>query len=251
MTHFHSAYHFPHPAQADPEGHGIIAVGGDLQPQTLLHAYSTGLFPWFSEGEPIAWWSPEPRCVLYPEDFSVKKSLKKSIRKSGYWLSVNHAFAEVMTICAHTRAEGTWITDDMIAAYCTLHGMGYAHSVEVWSNAENPAHAQLIGGLYGIKIGAGFFGESMFHKRTDASKMAFAFLVALAKQSDIRLIDCQVESPHLASLGAVSIRRQTFLNTLAEIIPKPTANWQTLAQHSTYFSVTSLLDTDYVYLPNN
>lgn len=242
--HFQSAYVFPEPKQADPAGKGVVAVGADLQPSTLLHAYSMGLFPWFNEGEPITWWSPDPRCVVYPQDFMIKKSLKKTIKKSSFMLSVNKAFDDVMTTCAHIRAEteGTWITDDMIKAYHRMHRLGFAYSIEVWdiqtcgtaiddlsvSDVTEPKNAnkELVGGLYGLKIGNCFFGESMFHKKTDASKMAFAFLNKLAKETGVMMIDCQVESNHLISLGAVTIKRQSFLDDVTRLVHQPTPDWQ-------------------------
>lgn len=254
------AYAFPHPNQADPDGHGMIAMGGDLAPTTLLHAYSKGLFPWFSDDEPIAWWSPDPRCVFYPDDFSPKKSLKKSIKKSPFTVSLNASFDAVIDICATIRAasQGTWITEDMIEAYSQLHQHGYAHSIEVWSADDSSAddaegssdptqqtHDQLVGGLYGIKLGNAFFGESMFHKRTDASKMAFSFLMKLAKQHNMALVDGQLENPHLMRLGAVLIDRDDFLDQLTDIMRQDTPDWSNL--NGKHFDVSTLLDASMNY----
>lgn len=196
-------------ALADPPG--LLAIGGDLSTERLIHAYSKGIFPWYSEGEPILWWTPEPRCVLFPNDFVLSKSLKKRSRKN-YRLSLNTAFGKVIEYCATVdkRRGHTWILPELIQAYSALHTLGYAHSLEVWLDEE------LIGGLYGIKLGRVFFGESMFSRSTDGSKLALAALSRVCRNSGVTLIDCQVENPHLLSLGACLLSRLDFENILRD-----------------------------------
>ncbi len=196
-------------ALADPPG--LLAIGGDLSTERLIHAYSKGIFPWYSEGEPILWWTPEPRCVLFPNDFVLSKSLKKRSRKN-YRLSLNAAFGKVIEYCATVdkRRGHTWILPELIQAYSALHTLGYAHSLEVWLDEE------LIGGLYGIKLGRVFFGESMFSRSTDGSKLALAALSRVCRNSGVTLIDCQVENPHLLSLGACLLSRLDFENILRD-----------------------------------
>lgn len=207
------AFGFPptHLALDDPPG--LLAMGGDLSPERLIHAYSRGIFPWYSDREPLLWWTPSPRCVLFPERIAVSKSLKKRLRKD-YTLSSNSAFGDVMAYCAtvNGRADNTWIHPEMIQAYTELHRLGYAHSVEVWLDAE------LVGGLYGLKIGRVFFGESMFSRRTDGSKIALVALAAMCTRAGIKLIDCQVENPHLLSMGASLLERLDFERILGENI---------------------------------
>lgn len=255
---FESHYTFPTPAIADPEGNGVIAIGADLMPDTLLHAYSQGLFPWFNEDEPIMWWSPNPRCVFYPQDFIAKKSLKKTIKKNNYWLTINTAFSDVIHHCATSRQEGTWISPDIINAYTKLNELNYAFSIEVWDspnsfyssedhllskkNNDITNESTLVGGLYGLKIGQAFFGESMFHKQTDCSKIAFFFLTQLANVTDVQLIDCQVESDHLMSLGALTIDRQTFLNHSQALCKKSSRDWQQLTKQTLWLPASLLLD---------
>lgn len=209
-------------ALTDPDG--LLAFGGDLSIPRLLKAYRLGIFPWFSEGQAIMWWSPDPRNVLFPEELNISRSLAKTCRKQPYEITLNKAFDKVIHACAQPRSddEGTWITDDMQQAYCDLHEAGHAHSVEAWQDG------QLVGGLYGIAIGQVFFGESMFARATDASKIAFVHLVRQLQTWNFQLIDCQVYSAHLQSLGASQISRAEFANYLDEYCEKDTksANWQ-------------------------
>jgi leucyl/phenylalanyl-tRNA--protein transferase len=200
-------------ALTDPDG--LLCAGGDLSPARLLEAYRRGIFPWFSEGQPILWWSPDPRTVLYPAEFRVSRSLAKTIRNRGFAVSVDRAFTDVMALCAdpRLRPEGTWISPQMRAAYQRLHDLGHAHSYETWDGDR------LVGGLYGVALGAVFFGESMFSLERDASKVALAALVRAMIERNGRLIDCQVASAHLESLGARSIPRRQFVRELAEAVP--------------------------------
>lgn len=191
----------------------MLAAGGDLAPDRLLAAYSRGIFPWYEEGQPILWWSPDPRAVLWPKDFKISRSLRRSRDKSGYEFRVDSAFAEVVNECAQPRhyGGGTWITADVAAAYGRLHELGWAHSFETWHDGK------LVGGLYGVAIGRVFFGESMFARATDASKVALARGIELLNRLDFALIDCQVASSHLATLGATTIPRREFLNLLTDL----------------------------------
>lgn len=209
-----SDFDFPASYEALEEPNGLLAMGGDLSPERLLRAYSRGIFPWFSSNEPILWWAPDPRAILIPAEFRVSKSFGKSLKKRGYRVSLNAAFPLVIRACAAPRAsqDGTWIIPAMIDAYTTLHQLGYAHSLEVWSDES------LVGGLYGVSIGKAFFGESMFSNETDASKTALAALAYLGKMGYFELIDCQVESSHLTSLGARLIRREVFEEQLKNAI---------------------------------
>jgi leucyl/phenylalanyl-tRNA--protein transferase len=193
---------------------GLVAVGLDLSPETLLEAYGKGIFPWFSEGEPILWWSPDPRMVLFPHEFHVSRRLRRRIRQGCFRISENQAFAEVMQHCAASRrqADGTWIVAEMIEAYVRLFELGHARSIEVW---EGDA---LVGGLYGVKLGKVFFAESMFSRRTDASKIALAHLVEDAKREGWAFMDCQFHTQHLASLGARLIPRHVFLQNLKHVV---------------------------------
>ncbi|WP_126455219.1 leucyl/phenylalanyl-tRNA--protein transferase [Sulfuriflexus mobilis] len=201
---------FPPVDLALREPDGLLAFGGSLSVQRLLHAYQQGIFPWYSEGQPIMWWSPDPRMVLFPADLKVSRSLRKTLKKKYYTLTLDTAFAEVVEACAAPRKDdaGTWITDDMKNAYKELYRQGHAHSVEVWLGEE------LVGGLYGVAIGTVFFGESMFARRSDTSKLAFVYLVQQLKRWGYSLIDCQVYSAHLASLGAINIPRAAFVSLL-------------------------------------
>ena len=201
--------YFPPLSQTHPTG--IVAFGGDLSLPRLELAYRSGIFPWFEDGEPITWYSPAERMVLFFEDLKVSKSLKKIIDRKVFEVTFNKAFREVITNCQEVKRSGqlgTWITDDMIHAYCKLHDAGMAQSVEVWENGE------LVGGLYGIDLGHIFCGESMFSLRSNASKVAFVYLVEKLKQENYLLLDCQVFNPHLESLGAVEIDRDDFLMIL-------------------------------------
>ncbi|MFT5426182.1 MAG: leucyl/phenylalanyl-tRNA--protein transferase [Gammaproteobacteria bacterium] len=219
---------FPDVSLALTEPDGLLAIGGDLNPNRLLDAYRKGIFPWYSETQPIMWWSPDPRCVLFPDELIISRSLKKSLRKHDYKVTFNQTFSEVVKSCAEPRlnSPGTWITQAIIKNYQSLHESGHAHSVEYWHQGE------LVGGLYGIAMGQIFFGESMFSRRTDASKICFAHLVDLLKTYDFALIDCQVYSEHLASLGARVIPREEFSNTLDQFCDS--INVQTWPIESTY-----------------
>jgi len=205
---------FPPLKNALTEPNGLVAIGGDLSPQRLLSAYRQGIFPWFSDGEPILWWSPDPRMVLFPDELKISSSLKKTLKKQLFELRFNTAFREVITACSITpRGEqnGTWITKDIIDAYCALHEAGFAISAETWLNG------QLVGGCYGVKIGHMFYGESMFHHVTDASKVAFVSLVEYLKSQGIGMIDCQMKTAHLASFGAREINRDEFIKILTTL----------------------------------
>lgn len=187
----------------------LVAYGGDLEPARLIEAYRMGIFPWYNEA-PILWWSPDPRCVIFPEKFQASRSLRKSIRKYHYRFTLDHAFDEVIRNCArpHLGSSATWIHDEMINAYSNLHRLGYAHSVETWMGR------QLAGGLYGVAMGRIFFGESMFSINTDASKAALAHLIEHLIKFNFVLIDCQMTSRHLLSLGAEEISRERFMHIL-------------------------------------
>ncbi len=202
---------FPPVEQALAEPNGLLAAGGDLSVRRLLEAYRCGIFPWFNVGEPILWWSPDPRMVLFPNEFKCSRSLKKRLANADYEVRVDTAFTEVMRSCAapRQRQAGTWITTEMAAAYAGLHSLGYAHCVETWMEG------QLVGGLYGVAIGRAFYGESMFSRRTDASKIALASLVEQLRRWGFGLIDCQMATSHLASLGAREIPRGEFVARLA------------------------------------
>jgi leucyl/phenylalanyl-tRNA--protein transferase len=196
---------FPPIEMADDNG--FLAIGGDLSAERLLLAYRSGIFPWFSDEDPICWWSPDPRFVLFPEELKVSKSMLQVIKKNQFEFSINKAFAEVISNCKNVYREGqagTWISDEMKEAYINLHQLGYAHSAEAWSNGE------LVGGLYGIRLGKVFFGESMFSLRSNASKFAFINYVQLLQKENVQLIDCQLHTPHLESLGARMIERKAF-----------------------------------------
>ena len=211
--------------------HGLLAVGGDLSPRRLLHAYASGIFPWYSEGEPILWHSPDPRFVLTHEMFHVPKRLARLVRSDRYRITMDEAFDDVMDACAQVPRDGqhgTWITEEMKHAYHELHAMGFAHSVEAWSDKddEGDSEGELVGGLYGVSLGAAFFGESMFAVRPDASKVAFVVLVEKFREWGITLIDCQVQTDHLARFGARSWPRTKYLEALADAIAKPTKRGQ-------------------------
>jgi len=205
---------FPPITQALRSPNGLLAAGGDLSTDRLLQAYRHGIFPWFNAGEPILWWSPDPRMVLFPNEFKLSHSLRKTLRNGRYEVRFDSAYEQVMRACAAPRegASGTWIHDEMIAAYCELHRLGYAHSVETWIGNE------LVGGLYGVALGKMFYGESMFSRRTDASKIALAHLAAQLERWNFGMIDCQMNTPHLASLGAREIPRKDFIARLQDLI---------------------------------
>lgn len=207
-------------ALRDPDG--LLAIGGDLSSERLLEAYARGIFPWYSEGQPILWWSPNPRCVLQPQEVKISRSLAKVIRQQKFSVSYNECFERIIHCCARARDNnsGTWITQDMLQAYTALHENGHAVSVESWHGE------QLAGGIYGVVIGKIFFGESMFSEVSNASKVALVHLCQTLHKEGFRLIDCQVYSAHLQSLGAVPVQREFFINSLNEFCPLPsTTNW--------------------------
>ncbi|MBN2627579.1 MAG: leucyl/phenylalanyl-tRNA--protein transferase [Spirochaetales bacterium] len=214
---------FPDPATADRDG--LIGVGGNLSPGMLLSAYSQGIFPWFNEGEPILWWSLDPRFVLYPSRIRISRSMKKIIRKKAYEITFDRDFPAVIGNCKAIRRKGqggTWITDEMEAAYTSLHREGYAHSVEVWREGE------LAGGLYGVSLGASFFGESMFSLEPNCSKLALIALAKILRELDFDMIDCQQHTAHLESMGAVDVPRKIFLRDLNRSLDKQNTwrgNW--------------------------
>ncbi|RYY76133.1 MAG: leucyl/phenylalanyl-tRNA--protein transferase [Gammaproteobacteria bacterium] len=219
---------FPAPALALKEPNGLLAVGGDLSPDRILAAYQKGIFPWFNPGDPILWWSPSPRTVIYPSQLHVSKSLRKLLRAGTYKVTFDHCFNEIMRACAGPRrhSDGTWISEEIIASYTALHQRGFAHSVEVWCNDA------LVGGLYGMALGRIFFGESMFSRADNASKVGFAHLVQQLLAWDFQVIDCQVANDHLFSLGAVEIPRDDFQRLLLNFVSQPRtypANWSSLA----------------------
>jgi leucyl/phenylalanyl-tRNA--protein transferase len=208
---------FPDPARADPDG--LLAVGGDLSPERLLAAYARGIFPWFDEDSPILWWSPDPRLLLDPGDLHVPRSLQRTLRRGRYRVTADRAFEQVIRRCAarpRPGQVGTWITPDMVLAYERLHRLGLAHSFEAWEGRE------LAGGLYGVSLGAAFFGESMFADRPDASKVAFVTAVGWLAGAGVGLVDCQVRTEHLARFGAREIPRAEFLSRLEEALRRPT-----------------------------
>jgi leucyl/phenylalanyl-tRNA--protein transferase len=208
---------FPPASEALTEPNGLLAAGGDLEPERLLAAYTQGIFPWYEEGQPILWWSPDPRAVLWPSALKVSRSLRRSVRTRGFEFRVDTEFERVVAACAEPRryGGGTWITAEMAAGYGRLHRLGWAHSFEAWLDDR------LVGGLYGVAIGRAFFGESMFTRITDASKVALVHAVELLRARGIELIDCQVASAHTASLGAVAIPRAEFLELIAELCRPP------------------------------
>ncbi|MDP1707866.1 MAG: leucyl/phenylalanyl-tRNA--protein transferase [Gammaproteobacteria bacterium] len=197
-------------ALRDPDG--LLAVGGDLAPQRLIEAYRNGIFPWYATGQPVLWWSPDPRAVLFPEHFRIARSLRKLLRQHRYSVTYDTCFTAVMEACAAPRNADTdtWITVDMIDAYSELHRLGHAHSTEVWHRGE------LVGGLYGVALGRVFFAESMFSRHANTSKVALAHLTARLHQQGYRLIDCQMHTPHLASLGAEKLPRHEFIRLLQQ-----------------------------------
>lgn len=220
----HSLIPFPPVSHALREPNGLLAVGGDLSPERLLMAYQQGIFPWFNADEPILWWSPDPRMVLHPHEFRLHRSLAKTLRRHVYEIRVDSAFAAVIRACAAPRSysQETWIQPSMQMAYQQLHELGFAHSVETWVNGE------LVGGLYGVALGGVFFGESMFSHQRDGSKIALAHLAYQLQRWGFSLIDCQMHTPHLASLGAAEISRTDFLQRLqhALILPPRLGKWR-------------------------
>jgi len=218
---------FPKVSDALRDPDGLLAIGGDLGIERLLEAYQSGIFPWFNEGQPILWWSPNPRCVLEMEDFKISRSLRKRLRQKKFTVTFNKAFDDVLMACAEPRKDisETWITEQMKRVYSQLHASGYAHSVEAWSDDK------LVGGLYGVSLGQIFFGESMFSRVTDASKVALTHLVHETKLRNFRLIDCQVHSYHLQSLGAKPIPREMFINILEHYCSRQkTLHWPAISE---------------------
>ncbi|MBC8796397.1 leucyl/phenylalanyl-tRNA--protein transferase [Shewanella algae] len=221
----HELDSFPSPELALTDPNGLLAIGGDLHPRRLLNAYYEGIFPWFNTHDPILWWSPDPRAVFVPGSINISRSLRKYLKKQDWTFSIDRAFADVMAGCAMPRKDqpGTWITGEIRLAYQELHHLGHAHSFEVWDNGR------LIGGLYGLAVGQVFCGESMFHRKTNASKAAFIALHQYALKQGFRLIDAQVMNPHLESLGAKSLKRKDFLALLKQFRDGSLARdcWQT------------------------
>lgn len=216
---------FPSPEQAEKDG--LLAIGGDLSPERLLLAYSKGIFPWYSQGQPILWWSPDPRMVLFPDAFKKHKNLRRTINSDKFEVHFDHSFEEVIDRCSQVERKDqpdTWITNDMKNAFIGLHRKGFCHSVETYLDGE------LVGGLYGLSLGGAFFGESMFHLVTDASKVALWHLVELANRWNFDMIDVQQDTNHLRSLGAQTIDRRKFLLLLNESLKKETkiGNWEEL-----------------------
>ncbi|GMV91775.1 MAG: leucyl/phenylalanyl-tRNA--protein transferase [Candidatus Hydrogenedentota bacterium] len=208
---------FPPPHLAIEDG--LLAVGGDLSVERLLLAYRSGIFPWYSEGDPLLWWSPDPRMILFPDELHVSRSLERVLKKGEFTVTMDTAFPSVIQACAEARGprrDGTWITREMESAYCALHDAGYAHSVECWKDGA------LAGGLYGVSLGACFFGESMFSLATNASKVAFVRLVRQVAAWDFHFVDCQMHTPHLARFGAKEVARKQFLRLLRDGLDTPT-----------------------------
>lgn len=237
---------FPDVELALSEPDGLLAVGGDLTIERLVTAYQQGIFPWYSEGQPILWWSPDPRMILKPNEIKISRSLGKTIRKQKFTITIDQDFENVIRSCSMPRFEKgqshdeTWILDDMISAYINLHQAGYAHSVECWQDDK------LVGGLYGIAIGKVFFGESMFSNISDASKTAFVFLSKQLKQWDFKLIDCQVYTSHLESLGAKLIPRKQFIALLQQFASNDNKNknkkWH-ISDNLTDYIITDMVNT--------
>ena len=217
---------FPPTSQALEDPAGLLAAGADLSTSTLLKAYRRGIFPWYSDGQPILWWSPEPRLVLFPEHFHASRRLLRSLRQPHWRFSLNTAFERIIEACADTPRRGqggTWITAEMHDAYCQLHQLGHAHSLEVWHGNE------IVGGIYGVRVGRVFFGESMFSHARDASKAAMAMLCRIHDRLQMDLLDCQVESAHLLSLGAEILPRREFEQQLAALTLTDTPPWPVIA----------------------
>ena len=208
---------FPPVENALRSPNGLLAAGADLSPERLIEAYSRGIFPWFSEDDPLLWWSPDPRMVLFVKEFHASRSLRRVIKSGRFRVTLDTAFADVMEGCAEPRADdtGTWITEEMHAAYGRLAALGFAHSVEVWEGAD------LVGGLYGVAVGRMFFGESMFSRRSDASKVALATLADQLALWGFPLVDCQMSTNHLASLGARELPRAEFLRRIRALVAEP------------------------------
>ena len=208
---------FPSTANALPEPNGLLAAGGDLSPTRLLNAYRQGIFPWYSEGNPILWWSPAPRCVLLPGEVHMSRRMRRRFNTGQYRLTLNTAFDEVVTACSRPRPgePGTWITTDKNRAYQLMHRLGHAHSLEVWVDQT------MAGGIYGLLLGSVFFGESMFSNKTDGSKIALVALCRLFEKTGVELLDCQVANPHLFSMGAREVGRESFETDLHRLVDRP------------------------------
>ncbi|MCG6969671.1 MAG: leucyl/phenylalanyl-tRNA--protein transferase [Gammaproteobacteria bacterium] len=219
-----TTYRFPDVSLALNEPDGLLAIGGSLNPQRLVSAYRHGIFPWYNEDQPILWWSPDPRAVLFPRKLHVSRSLRKTLSKNPFVVTMDKAFSQVINACSAPRPtqQGTWISPEMKAAYLKMHALGHAHSVECWQDHE------LVGGLYGLAFGKVFFGESMFSRVTDASKVAFVHFVQQLQSWGFLMIDCQVESEHLISLGAELIPRAQFVHMLENLcyLPADSSLWQ-------------------------
>lgn len=218
---------FPNPEYALTDPDGLLAVGGSLSPRRLLRAYRHGIFPWYSDGQPILWWSPDPRTVLFPDRINISRSLRKTLRKQLFNVTMDQAFEQVIDCCSQPRKgeSGTWLTAEMKQAYGRLHYLGHAHSVEIWTDQT------LVGGLYGVSIGRVFFGESMFSRVADASKVALVYLCKHLQRWDFALIDCQMHTAHLVRMGAQDIPRALFLELLEEFCPLsdyPPGSWNTI-----------------------
>ncbi len=216
------SHDFPPACTALKEPNGLLAAGGDLNPDRIICAYAQGIFPWYSPGEPILWWSPDPRSIVLPQKFKASRSLAKIIKKKTFHVTTDTCFERVMRQCAEPRIEqeGTWIDEGIIGAYCKLHDMGVAHSIECWNDD------QLVGGLYGLALGRVFFGESMFSLQSNASKVAFAALCQQLTSWDFELIDCQVHSQHLESMGAIEVTREEFMKKLTKgLNSQPVKKW--------------------------
>ena len=220
---------FPPADNATEEG--LVAVGGEITVKRVLSAYRQGIFPWYSEDQPVLWWSPEPRAILFPGDIKISRSFKKTLRKKAFHISADQAFADVIRACAGPRIQsptgGTWITDDMMKTYTRLHQLGYAHSIEVWCDEK------LVGGLYGLALGSAFFGESMYSHAADASKIALVALTEFAIKNNIDFIDCQLPTEHLSNMGAINISRKEYLLLLEKALYQDdrTENWSLEKKH--------------------
>lgn len=224
---------FPAVDCALSEPNGLLAVGGDLQPKRLINAYSQGIFPWFSENDPLMWWSPDPRAIIRLDDLRINRTLRKALNKSPYSVTLNTAFKQVISHCANApfRDDGTWILPKMQAAYINLHQLGYAHSIEVWQACDSgttDVKQTLVGGLYGVAINGFFSGESMFYTQANASKFALVALTRLLNSIDVEFIDCQLLNPFLADMGAIEISRESFIKSKLTAINKEVATqfWQ-------------------------
>lgn len=213
---------FPPAEEALKDPDGLLALGGDLSTERLKLAYRHGIFPWFSDDQPILWWSPDPRCLLFPDEVHIARSLRRTLNQQRFHVTADQAFDQVIRLCADTREEGTWITQEMIDSYCELHRQGVAHSIEAWNR-----HGELVGGMYGIAIGRAFFGESMFSLETNASRVVMVHLAHQLAAWGYRIIDCQVESSHLLRMGARCIPRSEFLSILRACVDSPPEqdNW--------------------------